>query len=91
MYMFYMFGWEFFFRGFMTCGMEKYFGLWAILIQTIPFTLLHAGKPIEETVSSFFAGLALGLLAYYGKSFLPCFILHGWVSVMFDVMVILNR
>jgi len=53
--------------------------------------LLHIGKPIEEVISSFFAGIALGLIAYYGKSFLPAFILHFWVSVMFDVMVILNR
>ena len=90
-YCFYMFCWEFFFRGYMTCGMSKSFGLWAVLIQTVPFTLLHVGKPIEETVSSFFAGLILGLLAYYGRSFIPCFIIHSWVFIMFDIMVIMNR
>lgn len=87
----YMFCWEFFFRGYLTIGMSKLFGLWAVLVQAVPFMLLHIGKPIEEVISSFFAGIALGLIAYYGKSFLPAFILHFWVSVMFDVMVILNR
>ncbi len=90
-YCLYMFCWEFFFRGYMTCGMSRSFGLWAVLIQAVPFTLLHVGKPIEETVSSFFAGLVLGLLAYYGKSFIPCFIIHSWVFIMFDIMVIMNR
>lgn len=87
----YMFCWEFFFRGYMTCAMSKTFGLWAVIIQAVPFMLLHIGKPIEEVISSFFAGIALGLIAYYGKSFLPAFILHYWVSVMFNVMVVLNR
>lgn len=87
----YMFCWEFFFRGYLTIGMSKAFGIWAVLIQTIPFTLLHVGKPIEEVVASFFAGLALGLIAYYSRSFLPAFVLHYWVSLVFDIMVILNK
>lgn len=90
-YGFYMFCWEFFFRGYLTCALSRKFGLWAVIIQAVPFALLHIGKPLPETISSFFAGIALGLLAYYGKSFIPAFILHLWVSVTFDIMVILNR
>ena len=90
-YGFYMFCWEFFFRGYLTCAMSKTFGLWAVLIQAVPFMILHIGKPVEEVISSFFAGIILGLIAYYGKSFLPAFIIHYWVSIMFDIMVIFNR
>ncbi|MBR4749267.1 MAG: CPBP family intramembrane metalloprotease [Abditibacteriota bacterium] len=87
LYAMYIFAWEFFFRGFLTLGMARSFGLWGIMIQAVPFVLLHLGKPTVEVVLSGVGGLALGLAAYYCKSFLPGFVLHVCLFISVDVWV----
>ena len=86
-YAMYIFAWEFFFRGFLTLGLARSFGLWGIIIQAVPFVLLHLGKPVVEVVLSGVGGLALGLAAYYCRSFLPGFVLHVCLFVSIDVWV----
>ena len=41
----YMFAWEFLFRGFLLFGLKDKLGEASILVQMIPFILLHFGKP----------------------------------------------
>jgi len=84
-YGFYFFCWEWFFRGFLLFGLWRGFGAWAVLLQAIPFGLLHWGKPAAEIAGSFVAGIALGILALRGRSFLPCFALHWAVAVTMDL------
>jgi membrane protease YdiL (CAAX protease family) len=84
-YGFYFFCWEWFFRGFLLFGLWRGFGAWAILLQAIPFGLLHWGKPPVEVAGSFVAGVALALLALRGRSFLPCFGLHWAVAATMDL------
>jgi membrane protease YdiL (CAAX protease family) len=86
-----MFAWEFFFRGYLLFGLARTIGWWAILVQTAAFGLMHYTKVPMEFYASFLAGIILGWLAFRGKSFLPCFILHWLVSVAFDVMIVLAR
>jgi len=68
-YMLYYVGWETFFRGYALFGLAERFGAGAaILIQTIPSTLIHtsivaSGKPFVETLSAVPAGIFLGWLA----------------------------
>lgn len=90
-YGFYFFCWEWFFRGFLLFGLARWCGRWAILIQTIPFTLLHWGKPEPEIAGSFFAGLFLGELALRARSFLPCFALHWLIALGMDLSVQIHR
>jgi len=78
----YMFGWEFLFRGYMLFGLEKSIGKSAIFVQTIPFVLLHLGKPFLETLACIPGGFILGYVAYRTRSFLPCFIIHLGIFVM---------
>jgi len=78
----YMFAWEFLFRGYMLFGLEKSIGKSAIFVQTIPFVLLHLGKPILETLACIPGGFILGYVAYRTRSFLPCFIIHLGIYVM---------
>jgi membrane protease YdiL (CAAX protease family) len=86
---FYMFGWEFFFRGYLLNGIQKLTPLWgAILIQALIFTGLHWGKPYAEVASSFPGGILMALLAVRFKSFLPCFVLHWLISMGFDFAVL---
>ena len=77
----YMLGWEFLFRGFMLFGLKEKFREGSILIQMIPFALLHLGKPEIETVSTIFTGVLWGYICYRGNSFWPAYIMHVVVNV----------
>ncbi|GAB4453798.1 MAG: hypothetical protein OHK0029_07280 [Armatimonadaceae bacterium] len=86
---FYMFGWEWYHRGFLLWGLRRIMPVWAaVLVQAILFTVLHLGKPVEEVASSFPGGLLMGVLALRFGSFLPCFLLHWLVSAGFDFAVL---
>lgn len=79
----YMFSWEFMWRGFMLFGLEKKFGYYSVLIQMIPFVILHNEKPFLETFGAIFGGIALGILALRTRSFYYCVIIH--IGVMFSI------
>jgi membrane protease YdiL (CAAX protease family) len=82
-----MFSWEFFFRGFMLFGLAKKMdNRLAILIQTIPFALMHYRKPPLEAYGSIFAGIFLGIIAIRARSFLPSAILHFLVALSADII-----
>ena len=84
----YMFSWEFFFRGFMLFGLERKFGNYSILIQTIPFAVLHASKPLPEALGSIIAGVLLGVLALETRSFLYGAAIHWLVAMTMDVVAV---
>ena len=79
----YMFAWEFIWRGFTLFGLEKKFGYYSVLIQMIPFVILHNGKPFLETFGAIFGGIALGILALRTRSFYYCVLTH--IGVMFSI------
>lgn len=78
----YMFAWEFLFRGYMLFGLKRSIGKDAIFVQTIPFTLLHFGRPFLETLACIPGGLIFGYVAYKTRSFLPCFVIHFGMYTM---------
>jgi membrane protease YdiL (CAAX protease family) len=78
-----LFAWEFIYRGFLLFGLREKFREGAILLQMVPFALLHLGKPELETVSTIFTGILFGYVAYRGKSFWPAFIIHMFINVFF--------
>lgn len=82
----YMFGWEFIWRGFTLFGLFEKFGYYAILIQVIPFVILHNGKPALETFGAILGGIALGILALRTRSFIYCFLTHFGVMFMIDTI-----
>jgi membrane protease YdiL (CAAX protease family) len=79
----YMIGWEFVWRGFMLFGLKEKFNYYSVLIQMIPFVILHNGKPIPETVGAIAGGIALGMLAFRSNSIYYCIITH--MGVMFSI------
>jgi hypothetical protein len=87
---FYMFAWEFFWRGYMMFGLKEKFGYYAIFIQMIPFFILHRGKPEIEVFASIFGGLILGIQAWRANSFLYCFLVHWAVMIFVDVISVLR-
>lgn len=91
MYGYYLFCWEFFFRGFLTFGLYRWAGWWGVGLQAIAFALMHWGKPTPEIIGAFLAGLVLAWLALRVRSFLPCFWLHWAVSMTLDLILILRH
>lgn len=85
----YMLGWEFLFRGFMLFGLKEKFKEGSILIQMVPFALLHLGKPEIETISTIFTGVLWGYICYRGNSFWPAYIMHMVVNVSNKVFIVL--
>lgn len=86
---FYMFCWEWFFRGFLLFGIRKVLPDWAaIVLQAALFFALHWGKPMPELYSSLAGGLLLGVVALRLRSFLPCFLIHYAISMSFDFAVL---
>ncbi|HVO76152.1 MAG TPA: CPBP family intramembrane glutamic endopeptidase [Ignavibacteriaceae bacterium] len=79
----YMFAWEFIWRGFMLFGLKEKFGYYAVLIQMLPFVILHNGKPAPETFGAIIAGIALGILALRTGSIFYGVIAH--YGVMFSI------
>jgi uncharacterized protein len=80
-------GWEYIFRGFLLFGLkDKYKGT-AVVIQMLPFVLLHIGKPELETISTIFTGLYFGWVCYRGNSYWPAFIIHLFINVFFVSLI----
>jgi membrane protease YdiL (CAAX protease family) len=78
---------EFLFRGFLLFGLKDGLQETSILVQTIPFVLVHFGKPELETLSTLVTGIYFGYIAYRGKSFWPVFIIHLFINVFFVTVV----
>lgn len=76
-----LFAWEYLLRGFLLFGLKKRFGEASIIIQMVPFVLLHLGKPEAETLSCIITGLWFGWIAYRGKSFWPAFLIHVFINL----------
>ena len=87
----YMFSWEFFFRGFMLFGLERKFGRYSILIQTLPFAVMHYNKPFPEAIGSIFAGVLLGVIALETRSFIYSAAIHWFVAMTMDVLALAWR
>ena len=75
-----LFFWEYLLRGFLLFGLKERFKEASILIQMVPFVLLHIGKPEIEILICIPMGLWFGYIAYRGKSFWPAFITHTFIN-----------
>lgn len=85
----YMLGWEFFFRGFMLFGLERSFGRLTVMVQALAFALAHYRKPQLEAYGAVLAGMILGILALRARSFLPCVVLHYMIVLTADILGLL--
>ena len=77
-----LFGWEFLFRGFLIFALYPVCGPYAILLQAVPFTIAHFGKPQLETLSCIFGGSVFGYIAWRTRSFLYPFLIHWYLTTI---------
>jgi len=83
----YLFAWEFIFRGFLLFGLRDKLQESSILVQMVPFVLVHFGKPEIETISTILTGIYFGYVAYRGNSYWPAFIIHLFINISFLIFV----
>jgi len=83
---------EFFFRGFLLHAILKYVKpMPAIILASIPYTMIHLVKPTPEAVASFFGGAFLCWLAIKYKSISIGFYLHITLAVSMDIFVLYHK
>lgn len=82
---------EFFFRGFVLHGLKKRMGFYSVFIMTIPYCMIHFGKPLQETLAAIIAGIVLGCLSLKSRSILlGCFI-HMSVGLGMDIAALWQK
>ncbi len=90
-YAIYFISWEFLYRGYLLFSLERRVGNLAIVLQAVPFALLHLGKPEAETLGSILAGLALGVVALRARSFWYGAIVHVAVAATMDLCLVVPK
>jgi len=84
-YLLYWIGWEYLWRGFVLFGTTHTFGVYSILIQAVPFALLHASKPVPEQMLSIVGGIALGAVVWRARSFWIAVPIHSLQMALIDI------
>ncbi|MCC6327292.1 MAG: CPBP family intramembrane metalloprotease [Acidobacteria bacterium] len=85
------FGLEFFFRGFLVHSLKRSLGLYSIFIMTVPYCMIHFGKPPAETLAAIAAGIFLGWLSYRNGSIWLGMVLHCTVAFSMDILALYNK
>lgn len=91
MYFFQFFGLEFFFRGFLVHSLKPALGAYSIFVMTVPYCMIHFGKPVAETFSAIFAGIFLGWLSYRNGNIWMGLVLHCLVAFSMDILALYNK
>ncbi|MCU7494564.1 MAG: CPBP family intramembrane metalloprotease [Ignavibacteria bacterium] len=86
----YMLAWEFIWRGYMLFGLEEKFNYYTVLVQMLPFVILHNGKPVLETFGAIVGALILGVLALRTRSIIYGIIIHFGTLFSIDIISILR-
>ena len=76
---------ELFFRGFLVIGLMRFVGIDCILPMAAFYCTIHFGKPIGECISSYFGGLALGVIAYRTKSIIGGLMVHLGIAYLMEM------
>jgi hypothetical protein len=76
---------ELFFRGFLVLGFVRFAGRDAILPAAAFYCSIHFGKPLGECISSYFGGLALGIIAYHTRAITGGLFVHLGIAYMMEL------
>ena len=63
------------------------FGLYAILIQMLAYTMWHVYKPVPEAIGAVFWGVAVGAVALRVRSIWPIIFAHWLLNVFLDIIL----
>lgn len=65
----------------------SYFGIYAILIQMLAYTMWHISKPMPEYMGAIFWGVAVAAIALKIRSIWPIIIVHWLLNVFVDLLL----
>ncbi|MGI8978575.1 MAG: CPBP family intramembrane glutamic endopeptidase [Pirellulaceae bacterium] len=82
---------EFFFRGYMIQAGRKRLGPYVIFVMTVPYCMIHFGKPIQETLGAIVAGILLGFMALKTRSIWLGAALHIAVAWTMDALALMRK
>ncbi len=82
---------EFFFRGFILHGTKHRFGFYAIFFMTVPYCMIHFGKPMPETIAAIIAGIVLGFMSLKSKNIWMGVFIHCSVALMMDFSALFRK
>lgn len=85
------FGLEFFFRGFLLHSLKPSLGIYSIFVMTVPYCMIHWGKPMPEAFAAIIAGIFLGWLSYRNGNIWMGLVLHCTVALSMDMMALFNK
>lgn len=91
LYFFQFIALEFFFRGFMVHGLKRQFGFYSIFVMTIPYCMIHFGKPFPETMAAIIAGIILGTLSLKSRSVWMGVAIHYFVALSMDLSALWQK
>jgi hypothetical protein len=91
LYFLQFFGLEFFFRGFIIHSLKPAIGIYSILAMTVPYCMIHFGKPMPESFSAIVAGIFLGWLSYTYKNIWLGLLLHCTVAFSMDTLALYHK
>jgi membrane protease YdiL (CAAX protease family) len=77
---------ELFFRGVFVFMFARFLGPKAILPMAACYMVFHFGKPLPETLSSFFGGYLLGVLALYSRNIWGGIVLHIGIALFMELV-----
>jgi membrane protease YdiL (CAAX protease family) len=80
---------EFFFRGFWLKALKRSMGSMAIFAMTVPYCMIHFGKPFLETIAAIIAGIFLGTLSMKTRSIWSGFLIHVSVAITMDLAALI--
>ena len=82
---------EFFFRGYMIQAGRKRLGPYVIFVMTIPYCMIHFGKPVQEALGAIVAGILLGFMALKTRSIWLGAALHIAVAWTMDALAVWRK
>lgn len=87
--LFYLLGFfitELFFRGFLLSVLFRKVGYAAVIPVAMFYVTIHFGKPLGETIGSFFGAIILGVIVIETKSIWGGVIVHAGIALVMEVV-----
>ncbi len=79
---------ELLYRGALVVSMARVLGQEAVLPMAGAYVILHFGKPLGETISSFFGGFILGVIAFEKRNIFGGIVIHVGIAYLMEIAAI---
>ncbi len=91
-WLFYILGYEFFFRGILWFLCYGAFGFWpALVINILLYSLVHLPKGKLVTIGAIPVGVIFCLLSHFTGSFYPAFLIHACMAILTEISSVFHN